>query len=317
MIHPNLKKMRFVSTRFRRKFWRRELVAFCFFTIAAIAPQRACAHGELMIRIADVTRQIKAATNHVAPLYLERGELHREHLEWDAAESDYARVERLQPGLLAVDFCRAIMLDDAGRTLAAEATFNKVIARSPTNGEALVGRARVRMKLGKQKLAISDFENGLKLLADPKPEYFLELAHAWENQKRGNDALRTLDEGIARLGPLVSLEAFAVELELARKNTDAALARLDAIIQQSPRKEDWLARRGEILLNAGKPAEARNAYQAALASISILPWRLQQGPSMRDLQLRIRNALGGLDSLSSAVPAVASGGETRSAVNSN
>jgi len=261
------------------------------FAILAFAPAAARGHGELLIQIVNVTQRIKAATNNPAALYVERGELHRQHREWDAAESDYARAARLDSTLAEVDFCRAKMLDDSGQGAAAEALFGHVIARDPAHAEAFIGRARARMKLGRLEQAISDYQRGLDLHADPKVEYFLELERAFEEQGQPQDALKTLDQGMARLGSNIPLQSQAIELELTRTNIESALLRLDSIIGQSARKERWLARRGEILAKAGRIGEARSAYNSVLTAISVLPWRIQQSPPMQDLAAQIQCAL--------------------------
>src|SRR5690606_28082581 len=90
------------------------------------------------------------------------------------------------------------------------------------------------------------------------------------------------------------LQLPALELEEQRQNHDAALARLETIIQPAMRKERWLFRRGKILVAAGRPADARKAFQEALAAISVLPWRLQQGHPMVKLKAEIQQALAGL-----------------------
>ena len=98
-----------------------------------------------------------------------------------------------------------------------------------------------------------------------------------------------LDEGINKLGPLVTLELAAIDLELRRDNYDAALARLDVITAQSERKEMWLVRRGEILSAAGRSEEAREAFNAALTAIDSLPPARRQSKAITALQLRARS----------------------------
>jgi len=101
-----------------------------------------------------------------------------------------------------------------------------------------------------------------------------------------------LDEGIQKLGPLVTLQLTAIDLELRRRNYDAALARLDGITSQSERKETWLVRRGEILKLAGRQEEARAAFNAALVAIESLPPARRQSRTVTTLELRARSALG-------------------------
>lgn len=266
-------------------------VGILVLALVTAAPEAARGHGEWLIQIVEVTQRIKATTNNHAALYLERGELHRQHQEWDAAESDYARAAQLDPHLAAVDLCRAKLLEDSGRRAEAEALLDRVIYRDPANGDAFVGRARVRLKRDRRDLAMSDYQRGLDLHADLKPEFFLELARACSEEKQPGDALRVLDQGMARFGPRVPLQTLAMELELSRGNTGAALVRLDSIIGQSTRKESWLARRGEVLVIAGRPREAQQAFASALTAISLLPWRLQQAQPMRNLTAQIERAL--------------------------
>ena len=103
-------------------------------------------------------------------------------------------------------------------------------------------------------------------------------------------ALRGLDEGVKRLGPLVTLQLYAMDLALARQNFDDALRRLETISAQSARKEKWLARRGEILIRAGRRDEAKQAYAAALLAIGALPPRLQQTPAMLNLKKQVNDS---------------------------
>jgi len=104
-------------------------------------------------------------------------------------------------------------------------------------------------------------------------------------------ALRGLNDGIAKLGPIVSLQLPAIELELALGRHEAALARVDAVGAGAPRQEVWLARRGEILEQASRATDARRAYRAALLALEAArPTR-----ATRELESRIQAALGRLD----------------------
>jgi predicted negative regulator of RcsB-dependent stress response len=121
----------------------------------------------------------------------------------------------------------------------------------------------------------------------------LERAQALASAGDGHvaEALRSLDEGVAELGPVVTLQLLAIELELRRKTYDAALARLDAVAAQSPRKETWLERRGQILASAGRAAEAGEAFVAALAAVEALPPPRRRVRAVIELEARLRTAL--------------------------
>jgi tetratricopeptide (TPR) repeat protein len=276
------------------------ILPFRWLAIAAILialfvrPEAARAHGDVHLRILALTQRIEAATNNPARLYLERGELQREHGLWEAAAADYDRAAQLDPGLAGVDFCRAKLLADRGELDAARAMFDRALQRNPADGECWVGRARVRLKLGQRTAAIADFRRGLELLPRPEADYVRELAETLATAGDVEGALRSLDEGIKKLGPIVPLQGYALNLELGRKNPDAALARLETILAGTARKEKWFARRGDILVVVGRAAEARKSYEAALAAINRLPGPLQQGPAMIELRGHVDAALSGI-----------------------
>lgn len=264
-----------------------------FFAVGLLVAQSALAHGDLLIRIAEVTQQINAATNKAAQLYLERAELYRMDQNWSAAEADYTRANQLTPNLLSIEICHAGMLADSGQLESARAMFTSVLKRSPKNGDAFVGRARALIKLGQRKSAIADFQRGLDLLTDPAPQISVELAETFKVEGNLDEALRTLDRGIIRLGPLPTLQSLAIDLELTRKNFDGALARIDTLLPQLLRKENWLSRRGDILVEAARRTEARQSYEEALAAIKTLPSRVQQSSPMLRLKTHVEEALGG------------------------
>jgi predicted negative regulator of RcsB-dependent stress response len=147
------------------------------------------------------------------------------------------------------------------------------------------------VQLGQRKAALLDFEEGLKTITDPQPDCFLDWAHALKAEGRVTEALRSLDLGIKKFGPVSTLQVYALDLELDQKNTNGALGRLETIINTAPRKEVWLARRGDIQLAAGMPLQARHSYEAVLAAIKTLPRLLQQTPHTLALQLRVNAAL--------------------------
>lgn len=262
-------------------------MALCF----AFTPSFARAHEGLHEQIVAITARIKRDPKNAA-LYLQRGELHRLHHDWARAAADYDRASRLQPGLVVVDLGRGKMLFESRRFQQAKFVLDRFLRQQPRHVEGLVTRGRVLAKIGVRLEAAKDFTAALALAAAPEPELYLERAQVLAGDERYiQDALRGLDEGIKQLGPLVTLELAAIDLELRGNNYDAALTRLDVITAQSERKETWLVRRGEILKAAGRNEEARKAFSDAIAAIESLPPARRQSRSMTALQLRARSAI--------------------------
>lgn len=255
----------------------------------------AVAHGPINEQITALTKQIQQDSQNAA-LYLRRGELHSHHRDWNAALADYERAARLDPTLAVVDLPRGRTLVEAGQYDQAKSALDRFLAKHPHHAEALATRAQVLAKLGHRLAAAEEYGRAIAAGEGrdrPNPQYYLERARALaaEGGDHVDEALRGLDEGVARLGPIVTLQLAAIKLELTRQRYDAALARLETIAAQSPRKEAWLARRGEILEQAGRAVQARLAYEHALAATESLPPRHRQTRATVGLEAEIRAAL--------------------------
>jgi tetratricopeptide (TPR) repeat protein len=219
--------------------------------------------------------------------------LYRLHREWERAESDYAHAARLAPGLSEVEFARGRMLFESGRARDAKAVLDRFLAREPAHVEALVTRAEVRDVLGDGSGSADDYTRAIAASAQAEPDLYIARARVLASlgASGGERALAGLEEGMAKLGPIVSLELCALDVEQILGRTDAALARVDRLAAASPRKETLLARRGEILERAGRLSEARDAYAAALDAIAAVP-SYRRTRDLVALETQVRTALG-------------------------
>jgi tetratricopeptide (TPR) repeat protein len=257
------------------------------------------AHGTLHTRLDHLNQQIAQEPQNVE-LYLIRAGLYRHHAEWRAALADIDHAARLAPQRLDIDYFRARVYLDAGQPQNAAALLQRFLNTMPDHVAARVARARALVQLERYAEAAADYTRAITDTSQPIPEYYLERAQALV--KAGKEyyeaALRSLDEGLERLGLVVSLVFLAIDLELAQNRVDAALARLDQAAQHTPRQESWLVRRGEMLATAGRTQEAREALQQALVAMATLPKHRQQLPASVELASRARRALARLDPLS-------------------
>ena len=277
------------STARRTRFW--------FFAAVALTPllgvsQSLHAHGDLSEQIEAVTVQI-ARTPQDAELYLRRGELYRAHGDWPAARADYDKAAALAPGWPTVDLVRGRFFLAVGAFTDAKQALDRFLSVEPTNVQGLVARA-LALKAGGQPLAaVADFDKAIEAASQPDPDFYLQRAQALvaAGTEHIDEAIRGLDEGLQRLGHPVTLTLSAIDLEIMRGRVDAALRRLEEMSARSPRKERWLARRGEILEQAKRQAEAREAYTAAVAAIDALPDYRRGTKAVADLRARLENKL--------------------------
>jgi tetratricopeptide (TPR) repeat protein len=257
---------------------------------SAFATANVFAHGDVHERIVALTDQI-ARTPTNASLYFQRADLYRVDGDWTNALIDLNHVARLDRSLKRVDFVRGLVQYEANQPQAALAPLNRYLTDKPPDAEAYTVRARVLAKLGRHGGAVDDYTTAIKTSQAVNPELFIERAASLRAMGKLEEAVRGLDEGIRKFGPLVTLELPAVDIEIALKNYDAALARIDAVTARLQRKETWLVRRAEILRTAGREDEAKKNYYAALEAITRLPPAHRGTRMMLELEARIRVAL--------------------------
>jgi len=207
---------------------------------------------------------------------------------------------------VSVDLARGRTLLAAGRFAEAKEALDRFLAARPADPDALSMRARTQATLGRPAASVEDYTRAIRerekrgpILADEYLERARVLAASGGHL---SEALRGLDEGIARLGPLASLELYALDLELASGGYDEALARLEAVGLQSPRQEPWLVRRAEILEKAGRAAEARLTYERALAMLDAHGSRRRQTRATLALAQRANQGLSRLQARKEASP---------------
>ncbi len=248
-----------------------------------------CAHGDVHDRIVLLTQQISQSPTN-ASLYFNRAELYRIDGDFTNALTDLRRTAALDASLRRVDFCLGLVHFEANQPQAALPPLNRYLARPQKDQEAYTVRARVLAKLGQHQAATDDYATAIGF-GSANPELFIERAAAFRSMGKPEEALRTLDMGIKRLGPLVTFELPAIEVEVSMKRFDDALARIDAVSARLQRKETWLMRRGEVLRQAGREPEAAANYRDALAAIDRLPPSHRSTRATLELEGRIRAAL--------------------------
>jgi predicted Zn-dependent protease len=234
----------------------------------------AFAHMEVHEQIRAMDRMIEAQPND-PKLYLRRGELHRIHQDWALAKKDYLKARKLEPDLAAVDFCMGRMKLEAGKPAEAKRYLDRFLRRLPNDPKGRQVRGETLVELGQPLAAAEDFTVALDnaVQGTPRPEIYIARARALVSAgpEYLDRALSGLDEGLQTIGWPVTLDLYALELEIKAKRFDDALSRLDRLAANSTRKEPWLMRKGAVLEAAGRNGEATQVFQQALKAIDTLP----------------------------------------------
>jgi predicted Zn-dependent protease len=257
-----------------------------------LAPSPFHAHGTFHDRVALASTRIEAEPAN-AGYYLTRSILYRDHGDFTTALADLERGAQLDPmrrelGLL---YGRLYLAwDQPERALAPLESF---LEEQPDHPAANVTLARALARLGRHLEAADRYTFAIDHEPVSNPEHYLGRARALRaaGDEYRERALRGLDAGIDRLGPVVALAMSAIEIEVALGRFDSALARGDRLVARSPRQETWLARRGEILEVAQRPEEAHGSYLRVLTEIEKLPALRRRTPAMTQLRSRARAGL--------------------------
>ena len=261
------------------------------FVAAVIVPGSLAAHPDIEMRIEIVTKRIQDGPYNAA-LYVRRGELHREHRDWKAALTDYSRAAELDPDLATVHLARGMLYLDTQRFPQAKSVLDLFLAADPSHSRGWATRARALVKLGKLLAAAHDFDRAVAHSSRPTPGLYLERARALADagEQHVNRAILGLEEGMEKLGRIVTLQSFTIELEVRAKRYDSALERLDQIAHWLP-KERLLRRQGDILAAAKRDEQARLAYAEAARHIDSLPSHYQSSKPIAQLRAELKAAL--------------------------
>ena len=200
-------------------------------------------------------------------LLIHQGRLRADARDFDGALVSLAHALAHGGDPATVGAARAQVLLEAGQPRLASLEYDRLLALRPHAFDLLFERGRAKLALGDVAAADRDFRRAIANMPAPRPEHVVVHAQAWLKLGERQEALRALDEGMTRTGPLPSLQLTAIDLELDLERYDRALARLDLLLEQTPNNEAWIARRADILQRAGRVDEARAERAHSLARI--------------------------------------------------
>jgi len=253
-------------------------------------PAATAAHPDRDTRLAILDERT-AADPCDAAAWLRRGAALRAYREWAAAGAAYDRAAACDPGSPAVILARGELAFETGAAAEAQALLDRYLAARPGEVRALRLRGRTLMVLGQPAAAALDFDRALTGTVRPEPDQYLERAGALRAAGRANEALAGLDAGLARLGPVPSLQQTALDIEVERGRWDSALQCVERAAREAPDRELWLVRRAAILEQAGRTDEARAAYETVLATIATRTPQRRTVPAVRSVEQRAQAAV--------------------------
>src|SRR3954464_10945281 len=168
-------------------------------------------HGDMHLQIQEVTKELEKQPRN-APLYLKRAELFRSHGDFDSANADLDRVAVLEPKMEVLPLARGRLYYEVNWPQSAKMALDYFLRAHTNHVEALTLRARCLVKLGQRLDGVRDYTRAIEWAADPQPELYLERAQALNDEGPVHypEAVKGLEDGMKKMGPLVTLQLYAI-----------------------------------------------------------------------------------------------------------
>jgi tetratricopeptide (TPR) repeat protein len=219
--------------------------------------QPASAHGSLdeLIWMASAKLE-KNPANHA--VLLKRAKLHLKHGDMEPAMTDIKAAELLTVRAEAAYVTGLYHLANNDYPAAITA-FSDYRHLYPSHVPSIYNRAIAHKKLGLISEAIADYQILLDVSQVPSPDYYLELAalEATVEPQGLELALQSLDRGITRLGPLVSLQQAAIAYEMARKDYRGALLRHETLKPWLGKTKHWRMLKEQLSAYVDAPTQVQ------------------------------------------------------------
>lgn len=255
-------------------------------------PFRSVAHLGVHDQIKELEHQIELDPQN-GTLHLKLAGVYRGHHDWDKAvlNLEKAEVHDAPAALIALE--RAYLMHDLDYPESARLYINQSLQADSEQPQALLLSSTLWQAQSNYKNAIEDYQNALDMISSPPPDFYINGAKLMDEagDEYIESALNLLNQAIEKYGSIVSLQNFAVGLELKRKEYDKAIERIDTVIDENGVLITWLYKKGKIYLMAQRKKEAEVIFKECLEVIESFPLHKQQNRSMLEMTNNIKQIL--------------------------
>ncbi len=228
---------------------KKSIPVLMFLVAFMLTPDTGLAHGSLHEAIERKSRQIEEQPDD-ALLRFERGMLYQEHGDIGPALKDFHKVLQLEPAYHICHLPLAQLYRDTGNFKQALLHINTFLEQEPENPFGYETRASISQKTGAYLSAAADLKKMIALKNGNaiRPDDYFNLADGilLAYPGRYGLAIDALEEGLQRLGGIISLQERLVDMEIAAHRYAAALERIELVMQSLPRKGKWLAKKEAV-----------------------------------------------------------------------
>ncbi len=249
------------------------------------------AHGGYHVEVELLNERL--AQNPTDPdLHYRLALAHASHDEWRLLLDSVDQLETYGGEAYPLAYLRGRAWNIAKRYDPALKELNAFIKQHPKHAHAHSERGLTFYRTHRYASAVTDFRRAIDLKAKPALEDFTALALAQHAAGQASEATATMDEGLTALGPSPALLGVAIDIETENAAWNPLLRRIDAMQSVAPAPEPWMLRRAQVLESAGRPEEARKAWQALLGHLEGLPFERRGTAQNLEILATTQNALG-------------------------
>ena len=263
-------------------------------TIFAIClPLLVHAHGDAHDRLKTLDQQIQQHPGN-ADLHLKRGRIYLEENHLAEARSDLEKVLALDPSKLGAHYFLAEVLFNSEHHDLAEKHAQQFVQANERNnfgaqsrGYWLIGQTR--MARHQVEAAIQAYKMAIAAKPDLTPDQYTLFVEACLAARGSHldEALRLLDARLANPGSPDWIQDMAIDVELKAGRTDAAFARLDAMIASKKRLPFLYAQKASLQFDVGHFSEAEKSLHLARSAFSTLSEKRQRSKVFVELNQQI------------------------------
>ncbi len=264
--------------------------AFAVFLIVFV-PSTGHADGAYHDVLKRLNSLLEASPNDDS-LHFQLAVAHVDHGDWAACLAEVERVERLAPGKHPTRFLEGRAFCTGGDFQMALYALDDVLEAQPNHAPALAERGKVYLKLRAPEKALHDYQAAFKEKNSTQRQWFLDAAAGLVALGLPETGIDLFEQGLRQSGADPDFLIQQLEAAIWVQNYEIALRNADLLKDFWPRPEPWMARRAQILSQAGRPMEARAAWTALHDHLMALP-NLERGiPLLVPILAEVRQALG-------------------------
>jgi tetratricopeptide (TPR) repeat protein len=218
-----------------------------------------------------------------------REQLRERNLDWDQPPFPPERSASTTAPLPPVRSIRVLgeALEPSARRAAELATLDERLRSHPDDGDALIQRGWVRLRMAKGAEAVADLERGVRLWPEDTDALF-SLAEAYQQTNDLPAARTTLGRYLERSPDDADARLVRGQVALRLGRFEDAVDDLSRVLEDDPHRDGVRFRRADAWLRTGRSLEA-------LADLEELIRRYPQDPTLLELRGEARQRLGDLD----------------------